>query len=239
MDVIPSVGHDFKYEKRMDAVLVVACRPWWAEIDARTSSTLLGSLFERLSQLAWVDRFVVWTKVDDLLALARKMGFDLIAQKADMETYPVHAESIPKSWKDELGGALRKLRGSAGNVQVYLDADHILFNHLTLEKMFDSLMEDETAHQVTAAYPIEPHLYLDTKKGLRQLYDAVGVDRQALPQLYRRCAVTIRHALRPQAGIVREILHPVSWNEGFAYRTDYEGFFLEQAWLVSKNEASP
>ncbi len=210
---------------QINAVLLVACHPEWADYMSSDVADVLNSFFSKMAGLSFINQCVLWTCVEKIVPIAQNHGFHYLHQDLDTNNMPQRPYNLPASWKEEISRGLQNTIGTIGNIQIYVDAAHIMLQAETLEKMFDVLMEDENIHEVVMAEIIEPHLYLETEKGLSQLFDHPGLDRQKIPPLYRACSAYIRHGLRAKPSLKKTKLFPVSWSEALTYNPVYSGFF--------------
>jgi hypothetical protein len=195
------------------------------EWQAHSADELLLLLLKRLKHLSFVDNFVFCTNVDRLASLAADTGFLHIP----MGLPAVRGPEMPNAFKKTLSAQLHRQLGYVGNVQLSVDAVHLLVEAQTVEDMFDQLMEDSECHEVALGYNIDPHLYVKLNDSLHQIYDHPGMDRQKMPKLFRKVGVAIRHGLRAQLGPKKLRIRPVPWSEIMTYDPMYHDFFEEQA----------
>ena len=193
-----------------------------------SAKCIVRALLERITKCEFVKYFVLWTSVSDLVDLARTLDIHHLPRRTyEKQTGLPH--DLPMAWKNELTGQLHQAIGTTGNIQLFLDVAQVLIRRETVERLYDRLMEDGQTHKVVAAYPIDPHLFLDQNGKLEQIWAHPGVDRQLLPQLYRECGVYAAHGLRPQWAWENVSLLEIDWIEGMPYRAGYTDFILEQA----------
>lgn len=207
------------------AVLIAACHPEWTDYDMVLVQDILDRFFSRMAGLSFIHHCVLWTRAEEVIPIAQAHGFYYLPQEISIGRVSHRSHNLPASWKEEIGQGLLQMLGTVGNVQVYVDVAHVMLQAETVEEMFDVLMEDESIHDVVAAEITEPHLYLETPGGLRQLFDHPGLDRQKFPRLYRTCSAYIRHGLRPKPSLKKTKLFPVSWAEALTYNPAYSGFY--------------
>lgn len=205
----------------MNCTMAVFCHDEWQDFSA---DDLILLLLKRLKHVSFVKNFVLCTNVDRLASLTKDIGFLHIP----MGLPAVRTMDLPNEFKKELAVQLQRQLGSVGNVQLSVDALHLLVEVQTVEDMFDQLMEDSECHDLMLGYKIDPHLYVEINNSLHQIYDHPGVDRQKMPKLFRRAGVTIRHGLRAQLGVRKMRIFPVPWSEAMAYDPIYHDFFEEQ-----------
>lgn len=207
---------------KMNCTMAIFCHDEWQDYSA---DELVFLLLKRLKHLSFVDNFVLCTNVDRLVSMAADAGILHIP----IGLPAARGTELPDGFKKNLSAQLHRQLGYVGNVQLSVDAAHLLLKVQTLEDMFDRLMEDSECHEVALGYNIDPHLYMKLNESLHQIYDHPGVDRQKMPKLFRRTGVAIRHGLRAQLGVKKMRILSVPWSEVMIYDPVYHDFFEEQA----------
>ena len=208
---------------RMNCTMGIFCHDEWQAYSA--ADHLLFRLLNRMRHLSFVDNFICCTNVDRLAPTIKDTGFRHIP----IGLPPNRKRELPSEFRKALSTQLHRQIGSVGNIQLSLDAAHLLVETQTLEEMFDHLMENSDCHEVALGYCIDPHIYIKFNGALHQIYDHPGMDRQKMPKLYRKVCVSIRHGLRMPLGPKKTQILAVPWSQVMAYDPNYHGFFQEQA----------
>ncbi len=207
----------------MCCVMVVCCHDEWLTYRA---DVLLERLLHRLGQVSFVDHKFVCTNAEALSPIIEAAGFRRLAGGLPAARI---APELPPAFKQRLGAELKLAAGTVGNVQLTVDAAHLLVRPRSIERMFDLLLEEGDCHEVVLAHTEDPHLYLLQGEDLTQIFDHPGLDRQKIPRLYRRAGVSIRHGLRPLLGLTVTRPLGVPWWELLPYQPKYHDFFEEQS----------
>ncbi len=207
----------------MCCVMVVCCHDEWLTWRA---DALLARLLGRLAALSFVDQRFVCTNAESVSPVIEAAGYRRLP--GGLPAGRIGPE-LPGDFKGRLTAELKLAAGSVGNVQLTVDAAHLLLRPASVERLFDRLLEEGDCHEVVLANTVDPHLYLEQGEGLAQIFDHPGLDRQKMPQLYRRAGVSISHGLRPRLGltVTRALVAP--WWELLPYQPRYHDFFEEQS----------
>lgn len=176
---------------------------------------MLWHFLKEMKKCSFLDEICVWTESEEVGEVAREFGCHILERPREMVHYGAGFFTIDE-WRKCVSDQLLDRYGTAGNIQVHLNCNHVLFRAETLEAMFDKLMEDENATVIYPMYKVDPHLYMvnPNTNYLFPVWDSPGMDRQKFPQLYRKVDIYIRHALRPKLPGDKELFHIIPWHEG-------------------------
>lgn len=203
------------------AIAIIYARGRGSSLPNKTLYPLCGKpliwhFLQEMRKAKFLDEIAVWSESEEVAEVVRECGCTPFVRPREMVHYASGFAS-PAEWRECINSQLTEHFGNAGNIQVHLNCNYLMLRAATLERMYDTLLEDPQANLIVPIYPVDPHLYIinEATRYLFPVWEYPGLDRQKYPQLYRKVGVSIRHVLRGAFGRPEnELYHQIPRHEG-------------------------
>jgi len=188
---------------------------------------VLEHALRTLKNASFIDKVYVWSESKEIQALTQRLG----AVPIDRPLSMVHYHSGFHSEQEFNLNSLNQMKADNNGpfeVIINFNCNYVLFRTISLEKMFDKLMNDPTARSIIALAPVAPGLCLDNGRyGLFPFMNDANIQREDYPNIYRKLGISMLKCGLQYAALQKQIYLPVSREEGIDLHDEEDTLILE------------